>query len=98
MHVLRRFLKRFKRSLDVIPLSVPVPWAEAARLLSDVATRLLAQDRWAGIDIDQPRAKDAIMNQHPSDNLLPSRRDFIKRTGTIAAASALAGAAIPYVH
>src|SRR5436190_15768650 len=38
------------------------------------------------------------MNQPPSDNVLPSRRVFIKRAGTIAAASALAGAAIPYVH
>src|SRR5256712_12304001 len=36
------------------------------------------------------------MNQ-PEHNLT-TRREFLKHTGTIAAASALAGAAIPYVH
>jgi len=39
------------------------------------------------------------MNQPNSDSTANvTRRDFIKRTSTIAAASALAGAAIPYVH
>ena len=37
------------------------------------------------------------MNEPTSDSL-STRRDFIKRTGTFAAASALAGTAIPYVH
>ena len=33
-----------------------------------------------------------------SQNQLPSRRDFIKTTGQFAAASALAGVALPHVH
>lgn len=37
------------------------------------------------------------MNEPTSDSL-STRRVFIKRTGTLAAASALAGTAIPYVH
>src|SRR5213593_647405 len=37
-----------------------------------------------------------IMNE--SSNTLTTRRDFIKTTGRIAAASALAGVAIPHVH
>src|SRR6266498_1993613 len=36
------------------------------------------------------------MNENP--NNLTSRREFIKNTGKIAAASALAGVAIPHVH
>src|SRR5688572_21225673 len=36
------------------------------------------------------------MNEH--NTTLTSRRNFIKQTGTIAAASALAGVAIPHVH
>src|SRR2546427_743958 len=36
------------------------------------------------------------MNETPST--LSSRREFIKKTGKIAAASALAGVAIPHVH
>ena len=32
------------------------------------------------------------------DKKLASRRDFLKRTGRIAAASALAGVAVPHVH
>src|SRR5256714_12239569 len=36
------------------------------------------------------------MNQSPTN--LTSRREFIKSTGKIAAASALAGVAIPHVH
>jgi predicted dehydrogenase len=39
------------------------------------------------------------MNQKTSDSINPtSRRQFIKTTGQVAAASALAGVAIPYVH
>ena len=34
---------------------------------------------------------------HPTDSL-PSRRDFIKQTGRITVASALAGVALPRVH
>src|SRR5438132_8064283 len=37
-----------------------------------------------------------IMNE--SSNSLSTRREFIKTTGRIAAASALAGVAIPHVH
>src|SRR5438128_4572042 len=37
-----------------------------------------------------------IMNESP--NSLSTRREFIKTTGRIAAASALAGVAIPHVH
>src|SRR5437773_10011238 len=36
------------------------------------------------------------MNEN--DSSLTSRRDFIKQTGTLAAASAFAGMAVPYVH
>ncbi len=36
------------------------------------------------------------MNEN--DSSLTSRREFIKQTGTLAAASALAGMAVPYVH
>src|SRR5258705_6418136 len=39
------------------------------------------------------------MNQNQdSQDFLSSRREFIKNTGKIAAASALAGVAIPHVH
>src|SRR5262245_45486499 len=38
------------------------------------------------------------MNQPNNESNATSRREFIKRTSTIAAASALAGTAIPYVH
>src|SRR6266487_5762055 len=37
-----------------------------------------------------------VMNE--SSNSLSTRREFIKTTGRIAAASALAGVAIPHVH
>jgi predicted dehydrogenase len=38
------------------------------------------------------------MPMNNSQNHLPSRRDFIKTTGQLAAASALAGVTIPHVH
>ncbi len=38
------------------------------------------------------------MNQIPSLNHLQSRRDFLKSTSTVVAASALAGVALPHVH
>ena len=38
------------------------------------------------------------MNSPNTDSNLSTRREFIKRSSTIAAASALAGTAIPYVH
>ena len=51
----------------------------------------------SGVDTGWPGGKDSGMNESTS-NSLTSRRDFIKRTGQLAAVSALAGAAIPYVH
>jgi predicted dehydrogenase len=38
------------------------------------------------------------MKENSNSNSLTSRRDFIKTTGTIAAASALAGMIVPHVH
>ena len=38
------------------------------------------------------------MSTSPSGAVRPSRREFIKTTGKIAAASALAGIALPHVH
>src|SRR5689334_1732943 len=38
------------------------------------------------------------MNETPRNSSLTSRREFLKTTGQLAAASALAGIAIPHVH
>src|ERR1041384_4153160 len=43
------------------------------------------------------RPEDKRMNE-PQDNNLTSRREFLKTTGQIAAATALAGTVIPHVH
>src|SRR5436189_3171456 len=39
-----------------------------------------------------------MLPMNPHQDSLTSRREFIKNTGKIAAASALAGVAIPHVH
>src|SRR5229473_7265843 len=39
-----------------------------------------------------------MLPMNPTHDSLTSRREFIKNTGKIAAASALAGVAIPHVH
>lgn len=51
----------------------------------------------SSVDTAERGGKDSAMNEPTSDSL-STRRDFIKRTGTLAAASALAGVAIPHVH
>jgi len=45
-----------------------------------------------------PPVKDAAMNEMSSTNSLPNRREFLIQTGRWAAASALAGVALPHVH
>src|SRR6266849_3304831 len=43
------------------------------------------------------RHEDIVMNESTNHHLT-SRREFIKNTGKLAAASALAGVALPHVH
>src|SRR5216117_3368622 len=48
------------------------------------------------LTLTPPRGEVVLMNE--SSNSPTSRREFIKTTGRLAAASALAGVALPHVH